>query len=718
MAQQSGAEKFNEVLNNYINKEQAVTISSNQALMRFVDKCSKHAKQYEGTEPVAASEFYFLASFSCLFYIEHVEMDEYVFSLGKDYIEESCSILNDDDEYKLFQSLYQVYDLPQNAVDAFGILKRINKLCISFRLIENNIIPTNYLEDLYNDIFCRNLSSVLDELLKLDKQELVIEACYLLLQFPHQLYKLKSYTYLSRVYDIQGHLEEALRNAKLGVDLLGSNIDYDYKNFSHQLWAECWTRVAICNRKKKEFDFAMSLFEKGTDLKIVDCINYLAEMYEAGESEDADHSMAVQLWQKAENIENERIRIETEEKERIKRETEARIAEEMRIAEEARLAEEARQKELKRQETIALLKKIETKWYFIIIALCFFLVLGLSLLNKETILDHAITYEKQGKSVLFIDDKAKKPHLIYMDKDALYYDNLDNVKIFFPVGVEMKTEKISLMTDNSAIKVTKVEDKENALNILSSSKCKITEIIPEKSFLISKDTKISLSSGSVLCGECYLVIKNENDYSVTYIPGGKLNKSDGNWCIQMEVIGSLLPACNKYFKSKFSSTDFGKIYSMGYTTFHTFVDVDLTTSFGFLRGDADFRELHYQIPAHKVGDESCLIDISDEINTHLHGVLSSRQVQKIFGGSEILSIHSSTDNKSTFVVKQDGRDSHDKYGLFKIDNTTKNYSCLDHGMEINFESNYIHVKQYDTFLLIFDDSKDIYYDYSGNKRRK
>ena len=73
MAQQSGQEKFQKAFDEYFAKDQQLTYSSADALIEYVRKCAKNGKDYEDNEPVVASEFYFLASLACLFFLHDLQ---------------------------------------------------------------------------------------------------------------------------------------------------------------------------------------------------------------------------------------------------------------------------------------------------------------------------------------------------------------------------------------------------------------------------------------------------------------------------------------------------------------------------------------------------------------------------------------------------------------------------------------------------------------------
>ena len=128
-----------------------------------------------------------------------------------------------------------------------------------------------------------------------------------------------------------------------------------------------------------------------------------------------------------------------------------------------------------------------------------------------------------------------------------------------------------------------------------------------------------------------------------------------------------------------------------------------------------FQELKMQFSTKNSTSEEMLLYLKEELSAKLDGRLSDWRISTIFGVSNKLENHLSDDGNYTFVIKKDGNDNHDIMGLFIVDNKTQEYRCLNHGMRITFEKSRIHVLKYDTFLLFFDSSKSVYYNYQGKR---
>lgn len=301
----SPQEQFSQKFNSYFETDQKKTYENVDNLKKFADRCVSLARKFKDDEPVVSSEFYFLGAFSCLFYLFDVDINNsYAISKGYDCISDACNILNDD-EYKTVLACFQILKLDSEQIEQnLEELKDIDKMCPTIRLIENNLLNIQYLEDQYNLLLFTVLSSVTKSLRAAKLHGALEEACLWLQKSPYVKHKMLAYASLAERYVRFDSFEEAERCAKLGINLLGPNHEYNSSEEISEWWAICWTTVAECRYYAKDFDFAESLLEKGVKLGITTCMIRLGNMYKYGEGVDKDEKKARQLYNQAMNLGN------------------------------------------------------------------------------------------------------------------------------------------------------------------------------------------------------------------------------------------------------------------------------------------------------------------------------------------------------------------------------------------------------------------------------
>jgi len=677
-------------------------------LSGFLDKvseCEKRAATLVRDNESAASCYYFFGSLLCLDYSDHNGKQAYILQRGNVLINKAISILPDDPEYRTLHLIYRILGVDTSEPrQAFLQLKGIHEECPSFKLFENNILPAETWEDNYNDYFETVLSGVIDGLFANHETDLLEEACDLLKTFPATESKLKAYTMLSRVYRDSGKQEEALRTAKLGVELLGSQVQYDYKNPAHQLWADCWTLVAQINRSKKESDFAMSLFEKGEQLEIVPCIRELAEMYKNGEGDEADPAEADRLTKLADSIEARREKERLDEEERIRKEEEARQAEIRKQEEAIRIAEEmkARKKEILARRILLA---------FGCVCCVAAIIWGLLFLKTDTILDHVVQYDNAGKAIISLYDDDAVHSVIYMDKQGVFVDDMQDVKKILPLGVEVETKELGYTLDERGLSVTKTLS-ETPLIIKTSRDLSIKRM-SSNAFLLSTN-HASFSSGEI--SNVYHITTYDTDNpSVIWIDKGELSIG----YIYLNFDGDVYPTYRSYFRKAFSQKENTEIVKRKYGIFSTQVLLSLPDGVTKMATDTRFPVLSLSCPSIQVGKQS----FRDQMEKKIKSIFREEFVESLYNKAIKLTgvknkslMRLSPDDRYTFVIAHGYQSGENSVGLLKVDNSNNTVSVMDAGMEVAFQESRIYVKRYATFLLFFDSHKDVFYDYYGNMR--
>jgi len=401
---------------------------------------------------------------------------------------------------------------------------------------------------------------------------------------------------LSGRYLSQNKDDEALRNAKLGVDILGNNVEYDYHDYAHWLWGECWAKVGIASRKKKDFDFAEGVLEKGARLGIVSCMLPLAEMYENGESDDPEPKTAEKYRALAQTTQELRDREQAEEEERIRKEEETRLAQIHKQEEEQRLAEEleARKDEIKRKKSFL--------WAGIA-ACAISIIAGTIYLCTNSIVDRVVKYQKAGLAILNVHKDGPTPYAIVMDKKAIYYDNKSSLIEVLPVGVEINTHEVQLCYDSDGLKAMNQKAKQ-PLAINSSRGYNVIYISPSSFLLIKKNITEDLqSTPGVPLDQNYLIVKNEKskdfkDATVFAVPSCK---TDGHGHLVWRLSGDILERYGDKFKSSFQRADYRKIVERQYGHYLATISLSLNRGSVTVINSVEFDKLKKNYAPSEVG---------------------------------------------------------------------------------------------------------------------
>lgn len=712
--QQELLNSFNQFYSNLFPEEGKTFafISSVSAATEVAKECQRKGKAIEEENRGIASEYYCLASFVCLEYMLENGKVESLFDKGNEAAKRALTIIPEDYEYQIFTLIYRVISVnveKDGAEAAFEQLQQIHKECPPFHIVSKALFKPEWLEDVYNHLFEKNLQNVC---LKLsDNEGLQEEAAILLKMFPGTVSKLMAFYGLAGIYLSQDKDDEALRNAKLGVEVLGNNIEYDYHEFEHRLWGECWALVGIINRKKKEYDFAEGVLEKGAKLGIVSCMLPLAEMYENGESDEPNPKEAEKYRNLAKITQEERDREKQQEEDRVRREEEARLAKIRRQEEEQRLAEEleARKEEIKRKKSLL--------WAGI--ATCAIAIIaGVIYLSTETIVDRVVKYQKAGLAVLNVQKTGSAPYAIVMDKKGIYYDNRFSVIKVLPVGTQINTRDIQLHYDSDGLKALSTEAKQKLA--ITSSRGYNVIYLSSSSFLLIKKTLSEdlLTTPDVSVNQSYLIVKNakEKDFGNATVINVPSCKTDGHEHLVWRLYSDIMTRYGTDFRSSFQGADYNKIIERNYGHYVATISLSLIRGTATIIGTVEFDRLKKDYAPKEVGTTAHRESMKKTIRQIFRDELIESfyvNATQLTGISNRRNMRITSDDKYTFVVNPNYYSGNETMALFRINNKTKEKKLIDSAMEVEYQDYRIRVRKYDTFLIFFDSHKDIYYNYNG-----
>lgn len=701
---------FQKEWESYFSKRQEQTLVSKEAILQYAANINEKAKSFHTKEPTHASYFYFLAAYSCFFYLYKKDNDIAIFDLGQSAINQACNLVIDE-EYVIVQTFYDIMDLPQDPLEAFEKLKNIDKKCPTFRLIQHNLLDDKFLETIYNDIFSDALYKVTNELTSSRMDTVTEEALLLLSKCPSPGYKLTAYNLLGKYY-LGVKNEEALRCFKLGIEIYGSSLDYDYHNQYHRIWGDCWTEIANCQYKKKDFDFALSLYEKGANLGIIECMEKAASMYEKGEGDDPDPVEAAKYKQMAEKTRKDR------DEERRKIEAERKAREEAIIEAERLAEEEAQRKERERKEeearALILAKNRAKKVLYSIISIVSIIVSiwCLIYLSSETIIEKASQLKTRGNILLLINDQIKEEYIIFKDSQSIKIINKSGKTddlLFFDKDNKAIIMSVKSQSGGGIGTSYSSPEKSPYFSIQSDQELFLTEIVPYKSYVITSKRLKDYQPNVI-----------NHAYLLQLVSSGNLLYCFDNWDISYQgefefskrFDGHLAAENPEDFLKTYSKSEYQYFLKKGLTKYSVNVRVKAEDGVLSFTSDADFNPLDLSVSASSASPNNSIL--KQELLARYNGELTPRRIQKLVFG--YVDHHISSDGKSTFVISKDKSDAaKEPYVLYEINNRTEEMRKIRDGIKIRFESDRIYVKAYDTFLLFFDSSKDVYYSYSGIK---
>lgn len=224
---------FNDEFNQFFEKENSIlsSINSLRSYLNELDGIVKH--NVENT--VVKSEYRYLQAFVCSEYLYYVDASDFdIAKLGERKIDSAIQC-NNDDEYKVLKQVLRSYTLDFEAPDILSIQKNYDQKCPNIQELQNTLIKTEYLDQVYRfSRFC----SLLDTFLKLDEKgrcNQALDALKLMLKLntPKAYITASAYLYechwAVEKYKSFWDEDKAFRYAKQGADYA---IDFMKSNYS------------------------------------------------------------------------------------------------------------------------------------------------------------------------------------------------------------------------------------------------------------------------------------------------------------------------------------------------------------------------------------------------------------------------------------------------------------------------------------------------------
>ncbi len=655
-----------------------------------------------------ASEYYSLASFVCLAYLLENGIDDSLYKKGKEAAKKAIECQPEEYDYQLFNLYYRILAIQIDNLEAeksFAILQQIQKECPPFHIIKNALFNVEWMEEVYNELFEITLRDVYIELEEAESEHRK-EAALLLKALPSPESKLLAFYALSEIFLKEGQTDEALRNAKLGVEVLGSNVEYDYHEFSHWLWGECWALVGIINREKKEYDFAEGVLEKGARFGILSCMIPLAEMYENGESDDPDPDAAEKYRHLAKSIQESRDREKEAEEERIRIEEEKKRKE----IEEHEKAIELEKERKKREEEI----NNHKSWLRACIAVLSltFIVCVVNLCQKD-ILDSVAKSLKRGDAIVELKRTTEQQYALIMNNKDVVYKDLHKERRILKVGEQYPVRTISLRLNNG-LKVIK-EETDDTFSVISSKWFNIRRV-SERCYLVTPQRiKNPLDTKAMINNSYLIVLSNTGQTTVLKIPKGSL---DGAGNIIMTFKDSILPVFQTDFLEQFNKNNYAQIVDRHYCDYSADIVVTLSNGSAKIENDVSFPLLGISCVASQLDSDSFKQKMAAKIKEIFRAEYEDglfKTASKLTGVVNRSQMRLSSDDRYTFVIANNYYSGKNSTALLSVNNVSKKVTVLDAGMQVLFKEYSIYVKRHTTFLLFFNSSEDVYYDYLGKR---
>lgn len=239
-------QRFNDEFNLFFENENSI-ISSRETLMGYYNKIEKIITGYI-SQAVVRSEYRFLQAFACEEYLYYVNAaDTEASSLGEQAINKAIQDFNDD-EYIVLKQVLHSYNLRFDADDILSIQKIYDRICPNIQGLQNTLIKTEYLEQIYNFSRFWSLLSTSESLDGKGKYSQAIDALKLMLELDTPLAYVTASSHLYYCYFAEKNYESywdekiAFSYAKQGADYA---IEYmkNYYNPEDQLCKEWMTLV-------------------------------------------------------------------------------------------------------------------------------------------------------------------------------------------------------------------------------------------------------------------------------------------------------------------------------------------------------------------------------------------------------------------------------------------------------------------------------------------
>lgn len=262
----------------------------------------------EYTNPNEASCYAFMGSVLCYLFYENTTTESgrvWARQNGKKYIRMALKHRPQDEEFKVLSYTFDLIELAQiesNVKKFFDTTQRINKQCPAIESISDSLINNDFLRDWYNTAYYQALYKLSWEHDVDYNTPLKIEVATALKSSSFELAQLMALFMLADANFDSGNYPEAERYAILGKDRIENLMEYDRQNVSNFLWGLCWNIYGKCQEKSGDVDFAFTIYERGCQLGIPECMKELSRMYENGVGVERDLQKAHELYNRAETI--------------------------------------------------------------------------------------------------------------------------------------------------------------------------------------------------------------------------------------------------------------------------------------------------------------------------------------------------------------------------------------------------------------------------------
>ena len=206
---------------------------------------------------VVKSEFRFLQAFACSEYLYYVNCDDRDYSKYGEQVIDSAMQYYYDDEYYVLKLIFQSYNLPFDSYNILSTQANYDKQCPDISSLQNTLIKTEYLQQIYN--YSRFIS-LFSTVLKLDEKSSYKQALdglelMLKLDTPLSVITAASHLYfchcIENSYKSFWNEEKAFYYAKFGADYAISFMKSNY-NTEDRTCKEWMTLLEETARRYKE----------------------------------------------------------------------------------------------------------------------------------------------------------------------------------------------------------------------------------------------------------------------------------------------------------------------------------------------------------------------------------------------------------------------------------------------------------------------------------
>lgn len=240
---------------------------------------------------VVKSEFRFLQAFACSEYLYYVNCDDRDYSKYGEQVIDSAMQYYYDDEYYVLKLIFQSYNLPFDSYNILSTQANYDKQCPDISSLQNTLIKTEYLQQIYN--YSRFIS-LFSTVLKLDEKSSYKQALdglelMLKLDTPLSVITAASHLYfchcIENSYKSFWNEEKAFYYAKFGADYAMSFMKSNY-NTEDRICKEWMTLLEETARRYKEgkgvrtnYDEAERYYLMGAGYGSENCKKNLKELF-------------------------------------------------------------------------------------------------------------------------------------------------------------------------------------------------------------------------------------------------------------------------------------------------------------------------------------------------------------------------------------------------------------------------------------------------------